>query len=127
MDRKEWLKLNHDKVREYARAHYRRNRAAILAKHKKRRDTFPDMKRNDQYKCLYGITVEQYEALMAQQCGRCKLCEQPPKAKRLHVDHDHSTGVVRGLLCAACNASLVGRLENNPGLYQKIGDYLGMR
>lgn len=62
----------------------------------------------------YGITGEEYDALLELQGGLCYVCRQPPKSKRLAVDHDHATGVVRGLLCAGewgCNFSVLGGLE----------------
>lgn len=77
---------------------------------------------------LYGITGEQYEAILAAQGGVCFICEKPPRSKRLAVDHDHETGKVRGILCRRCNHRLLGSahdathilrrailyLENNP-------------
>lgn len=78
--------------------------------------------RNRAYALLheYGITVGQYDALLAGQGGVCALCERPPKTKLLGVDHDHETGVVRGLLCVSCNTSL-GRLgDNEQGLLKAL-------
>jgi len=60
----------------------------------------------------YNITPEEYDALFAQQEGKCKLCHQPPKeGKKLFVDHNHKTGKVRGLLCHKCNQGLVEDIE----------------
>lgn len=68
----------------------------------------------------YGMTVEDYEAMLAEQGGVCAVCERPPKTgRRLAVDHDHaccpgegSCGkCVRGLLCTTCNTWL-GFYEN---------------
>lgn len=50
-----------------------------------------------------GVSDEQYERLLAAQDGHCALCPSVPKTRRLHVDHDHATGRVRGLLCHRCN------------------------
>jgi Recombination endonuclease VII len=41
--------------------------------------------------------------MLAEQGGGCAICGAEPKTKRLHVDHDHKTGAVRGLLCFRCN------------------------
>jgi hypothetical protein len=53
-----------------------------------------------------GVTSEQYEAMLAAQGGGCAICGNPPKTRRLDVDHDHRTGKVRGLLCHRCNRAL---------------------
>ncbi len=53
-----------------------------------------------------GVTDEQYEEMLDEQGGVCALCGQPPKTRRLHVDHDHRTKQVRGLLCYRCNRAL---------------------
>lgn len=54
----------------------------------------------------YGITPEDYDALFVAQDGKCAICLKPPKVFRLHTDHDHKTGTVRGLLCVSCNTKL---------------------
>lgn len=53
-----------------------------------------------------GITDEGYAALLQAQNGHCAICPSTPKTRRLHVDHDHATGFVRGLLCHRCNRAL---------------------
>ena len=62
---------------------------------------------------LYGITVENYNRLFSQQKGKCALCRRTP-SHQLHIDHDHRTGEVRGLLCKTCNLTL--------GYYEKYQD-----
>lgn len=55
----------------------------------------------------YGITVEQFNNLLAQQQGVCAICKKPEiDNKRLSVDHCHKTKTIRGLLCSACNGGL---------------------
>jgi hypothetical protein len=77
----------------------------------------------------YGITVEQYDQMLADQRGLCALCEKPPKeggtgpAGVLHVDHDHATGRVRALLCVDCNSGL-GRFFDDPDLMRRAADYV---
>lgn len=56
----------------------------------------------------YGISVAEYESLLRQQRGRCFLCGKKPTTRRLAVDHDHETKVIRGLLCTSCNVRLSG-------------------
>ena len=54
----------------------------------------------------YGITEADYDRMLADHNGICGICGNPPKRQRLHVDHDHKTGRVRGLLCYRCNRAL---------------------
>jgi hypothetical protein len=62
----------------------------------------------------FGITVEDYDGILARQGGVCAICREARRSdgsgRRLAVDHDHETGEVRGLLCGSCNRAL-GRLE----------------
>lgn len=55
----------------------------------------------------YGLTVEEFDKLLIEQLGRCVICSRPMVGhKEPHVDHDHVTGKVRGLLCKSCNLIL---------------------
>lgn len=57
----------------------------------------------------FGITVEQYDAMLKRQGGVCAICGRPPKKKRLAVEHDHGpTKRVRGLACHQCNRNKIG-------------------
>jgi hypothetical protein len=55
------------------------------------------------YRPRVPITADEYDRLLAVQDGHCALCPNKPKTRRLHVDHDHRTGRIRGLLCHRCN------------------------
>jgi hypothetical protein len=71
----------------------------------------------------YGLTPEQYEQMLTEQNGVCAICRiSKPSKNRLSVDHDHTTGKVRGLLCVPCNRT-VGYLENSTW-YTTAMDYL---
>lgn len=75
----------------------------------------------------YGITPEEYDTLNEQQNGVCAICATPPSSKdrggKLHVDHCHTTGKVRGLLCTKCNMVL-GGINDNIDLLEHIKTYL---
>ena len=76
----------------------------------------------------YGITIDDYEAMLLAQGGRCAICgtDEPGGARhmvRWVVDHDHSTGKVRALLCHSCNFGL-GKFHDDPELLRRAADYL---
>lgn len=76
--------------------------------------------RNFHLKRRYGITAEQFDAMAAAQGGLCLLCRaRPPK----HVDHDHLTGKVRGLLCSGCNQGL-GNFKDDAVRLRAAADYV---
>jgi DNA-directed RNA polymerase subunit RPC12/RpoP len=73
----------------------------------------------------YGITEAEYEGLLESQGGCCAICSKTPDAEgqRLAVDHDHKTGIIRGILCRYCNHRVVGRHRDGP-LLRQIADYV---
>ena len=73
----------------------------------------------------YGITEADFLEILDYQNGKCSICRRPPKpGVNLHVDHDHRTGVVRGLLCMPCNHDLLGRRDKDPMLFFRAYEYL---
>lgn len=77
----------------------------------------------------YGVTIEDYERMFAEQNGMCAICKKPETTIRkgklmpLSVDHCHKTGKVRGLLCKKHN-SAIGLLEDDVDLVMAAGEYL---
>ncbi len=71
---------------------------------------------------FYGIGLAEYDRLFKSQDGRCAICRRP-STKNLYVDHDHATGVLRGLLCGPCNSAL-GMLCDSPFLLERAAEYL---
>lgn len=74
----------------------------------------------------YGITLEEADTLLARQGGACAICgraENDSRGFRLHIDHCHTTGRVRGILCGSCNRG-IGGLGDNPELVGRALDYL---
>jgi Recombination endonuclease VII len=85
----------------------RRKRLTDPAPRKKRAPPDPADQRRRRLKLLYGISPEEYDAMLAHQGGVCAICKKKPdKGKPLCVDHCHLTGQVRGLLCHKCNSVL---------------------
>lgn len=74
----------------------------------------------------YAMTAEDFQTRLAAQGGGCAICQRTygnVRRKRLSVDHDHKTGVIRGLLCTRCN-SVLGYMLDDPSLLRRAADYL---
>lgn len=69
----------------------------------------------------YGLTCDEYDAILAQQGGVCPICDGPIKDPA--VDHDHLTGRVRGIVCKLCNTGL-GALKDSPFVLARAIVYL---
>ena len=79
-------------------------------------------------KRAYGLTAEQIDAMHDLQGGLCKICGCPgvSTGRGLHIDHCHTTGIVRGLLCQHCNFML-GHARDNISTLLKAVDYLSQQ
>lgn len=95
---REWSK-SHPRSRDYRTINYKRN-----------------------YK--HGMTVEEYDRMSAEQGGVCAICNGlPTRTTYLHVDHDHVTLRIRGLLCDSCNLAL-GKFKDDPEILDRAAAYL---
>lgn len=94
-------------------------------KQKRWRNKTYNQRRAYMLKYNYGITAEQYEALLQKQNGCCAVCERhyTEFARQLAVDHDHHTHEIRGLLCDHCNYKIIGR-NRSPEIFLGAGRYL---
>lgn len=77
--------------------------------------------RDSTFQRKYGISGADYDRMLREQSGACALCGRSDE--RLHVDHSHSTGAVRGLLCANCNMAL-GLLRDDPEVLIRAAKYV---
>lgn len=84
------------------------------------RDRVRTIDRRAHLKRRYGITPEAYDGLYASQNGKCAVCGVPRAT--LDVDHDHSTGEIRGLLCHRCNWA-IGILGDSPEKAYAVVEY----
>ena len=109
---------NREKHNEVARKYYQRHREEILRYAKRH---------NMEYYYLqkYSITPKQKKELIIKQHGVCAICGKLPNGrfKTLHIDHDHKTGRIRGLLCYSCNSG-VGNFRDDVVLLLKAAKYL---
>lgn len=69
----------------------------------------------------YGITIEVVQKIISR--GACEICGS---ADRLHIDHDHVSQAVRGLLCHSCN-NMLGRAKDRPEVLRRAAEYLEVR
>jgi hypothetical protein len=114
-------------IRERRSAYRQANREAIserarVARQARKQNNDPSLWKAD-LKRLYGISVAEYDALLAKQGGVCAICRRRPK-RRLCVDHCHLTGTIRGLLCHSCNLGLGSMKEDQASLVAALA-YLG--
>lgn len=73
----------------------------------------------------YGLSADQYHKLHQYQGGRCYICRKGTgRTKRLSVDHDHSTGLVRGLLDQKCNRDVLGHFGDSIEALERAIEYL---
>lgn len=94
---------------------------------KKRRAANPQrysrMIRDQAIKLKYGLSREEFEALLIDQNYRCMVCETKLTLATTHVDHDHQTNRVRGLLCFNCNVA-IGHLRDDSRLLDRAAAYI---
>ena len=106
------------------------DRAAYMREYsRKARKANPDYHKSLQLRRNYGITIADYNRMLDAQNGCCDVCGKTEKTEiagrtlSLAVDHDHATGVVRGLLCSNCNTA-IGLLGDDPALLDAAKAYL---
>jgi hypothetical protein len=113
--------------RQRNKEYMRRKRAGIPQEEKTRQW---HSKRHYYLKYKYGITEAQYNEMLESQGNKCAICKssetKDKKRHRFMVDHCHSTGVVRGLLCSSCNKA-IGLLHDSPDILQSAISYLQKR
>lgn len=86
----------------------------------------PAQRRDEYLRRRYGLSLVAFDALLESQGGRCAICGIGKQSSGWHVDHDHSSGAVRGIVHSRCNV-FAGYVEKNPGLIGRVFDYLGAR
>jgi hypothetical protein len=106
---KQWRADNGDRVKQNRRRWLEGNPA------------FP---RINQLRGQFGLSVVGLAAIVEQQGGRCAICRCALQGgRRQHVDHDHVTGMVRGVLCSRCNTA-IGQLCDDPVVIARAAEYV---
>jgi len=117
---KRWRENNPDKVRERHKKYAEKNKERCKQYYSNNKE-----KTFDRYlKNTYQITIEDYQLSLEKQSGLCAICKSKcVSGRRLAVDHNHTTGEVRGLLCCKCNRGL-GNFNDNLDLLEQAVLYL---
>lgn len=110
---------------------YRQNNKEKIAKQNKEYRNRPEVKArkaaNEKNNCLlrkYGITFNQKQKMIADQNSRCAICKEIlDNGRNTHVDHNHETGKIRGILCDNCNKA-IGLLRDSPIFTRAATEYL---
>lgn len=109
---------------------YRSDPNKLKARRDKSHIKHPTSRANTLMKHKYGITFDEFEKMLKKQNGVCGICGLPETRKhqsgtlkKLSIDHDHKTKIVRGLLCSACNHA-IGLLKENVKIIENAALYL---
>jgi hypothetical protein len=104
--------------REYARSRYGpEQNAKNKAWRKEHRDKCNAYAR----KCKYGLSADEFSAMLVGQGGACAICHKGLVEK--NVDHSHASGRVRGILCNKCNLAL-GMADDSPDRLRAMAEYI---
>ena len=104
---KQWYLNNREPVIARVKAWQQANPERVKATREAARARRGPIDRDARLRRVFGLSSDDYAAMLAEQGGGCALCGRiPPPGRSLHVDHNHETGVVRGLLCFRCNAGI---------------------
>lgn len=101
-----------EKKKKADKVYYQANREKIIAR---TRGTF--MQR------MYGVTQDVINELLKLQDNKCAICSENLIVSNTHIDHDHSTSTVRGILCIRCNIGL-GYFQDSPHKLKQAAKYL---
>lgn len=125
-----WRKENADKIKEDSKNYYDNHKEEIMEKVKNWGENNPDKKREYRLKSVFGISSIEYEERLEKQKGVCAICglgesarDKNGKIRPLTIDHNHSTGEIRGLLCSRCNCGL-GQFKDSPDILKTAMEYI---
>lgn len=118
--RKAWYEKNKEEVKKRAKDWAVKNKDRVKQSQAKNYST--EKYRKYSFKSRYGISTDEYNTFFQKQDGKCKICNITSE-KRLYVDHCHTTGKIRGLLCQQCNTGL-GMFKDNEDNLMKAIKYL---
>ena len=136
--KRHYYRLNRERILKHSARYRKENRERILERRNTTKYKATEIAYRQAYKAKhpywykkwklrqYGLTLEQFEELLRAQNNRCRICSQEFSTKgrfRPCVDHCHSVGHVRGLLCQNCNTA-IGLLSNSVTRVERLLKYL---
>jgi hypothetical protein len=110
---------NQARIKAYQKKYYQANKDKIIDRAVQFRKDNPHVQNMSRIKNTYGLTQEEYFRLLEESNGTCPICTRW-FGKKLVIDHDHTTGKVRGLICASCNKGLGHFFERIESLQEAI-------
>ena len=123
----EWAKNNPERRKAYATEYVKKNAARIKARRAAYHQKNKEATREALLRKLYGISGADKKRLLQSQGDRCAVClTDTPTKNGWVVDHDHTTGKVRGILCSPCNSG-IGQLRDDVDIVARAVAYLKER
>ena len=121
----EWRGNNPEKRKEQKQRHYEKHKDRIDQRAKDWYYNNKDRHTSSALLRKYGITLDQYNLMRAQQNYCCAICndQEDSVEKKMFVDHNHTTGKIRKLLCTKCNVG-IGMLKDSPDIMERAAKYL---
>ncbi len=106
--KRKYYKENLEEKRAYHRKYRENNREKFAAANLKHRRLHPERLRLSRMKKKYGLQAGEFQSMYETQNGKCRICKEEVELwnRSTHVDHDHKTGKIRGILCENCNKML---------------------
>jgi len=128
---KEYRDKNKSSLNQYSKEYYANNKEYWSADSRKvkKRDYYEankDKFKENGYKYRYGLSTEDVESMKTDQDNKCLICAcdfDDLDSKHIHIDHNHETGAIRGVLCKRCNLTL-GILEEDTQLMENMINYV---
>ena len=114
-----------DKIKVYKSEYHEKHKERLRAEQKRRYQLNKDKVWEDNLSKTFGMTLQEYNHILAYQGGRCGICQCLPEeeTRKFAVDHCHVTGKIRGILCRGCNVG-IGNLKDDVEVVQAALAYL---
>jgi len=121
-----WYQAHKEQRREYVKNYRLKNREKFREYYRMYIRNHKEYVKNEVLKVRYGLTIEDFNNLLKKQDYKCAICGEPLDLSsrfKVHIEHNHKTGKVRGIVCNKCNQGL-GGFRDNIEYLQKAIEYL---